>query len=261
MADSEPAAPTMALSRLQRRVAGVVGVALLASGSVAVYITKNEVGSTALLLSGVAIFLAGVLDLNIQRLKLGSGEIEMVQRVRMAQELEERGQDDAAEQVLQSLLRPRSLVKSAVGTEEVREAYRTAVIGHLEQALPTDYDVVEEHESQFESSPFEATISYEGWHELIGMHISIEPRLPHHIRRVLRAAISFNEDPEIAGVLVVVPAPLVGQSGRLVAEAGRAKGFAVEVVVWNVEDDPPTLYEAVHRIVAAVSTETRRRTP
>ena len=142
-----PRQPDSSLHKLERIVAGLIGLLTESVGGVAIFVSSNQAASSAILLIGAAFLLIAVQGTPL--IELGKDSIRVADRVAQvaSEELEEKG-PDAANKVLSGAITTNPELASEAAVLRVRSAidnwfsYNLAVSEALSRAGDARYQVV-----------------------------------------------------------------------------------------------------------------------
>lgn len=132
--EEEPAdGPSVPLTRLERTLAGGMGLLMIGGGTAAVFTRKVEAGPTALITVGALLVVIAISGVSIKRAKIGDSEITLHNRQAAALQLSRTPADelDAALSVL-AVYDPAAVTDPSIRMA-ISGAYTSAVLSSLER--------------------------------------------------------------------------------------------------------------------------------
>lgn len=260
MSETTPAKPIgtrspVKLRPLPRWVLGILGLAGMGGGSVAVFTQDVEAGPVAMIGIGAFFFVIGLLGLMPTRLKIGDNEAEWLQEVgaEVAAVADLVPQYSRVE-LMASLARLVRVSPEAASPAMAGVAYEELVVGLLTLAidsinkdLPESQKVRLTPQQRYPDVQFDAVLE-QGTTRVIGVETKAYSRdIPRQlIHEMLGRASAWQPGSETTRVLLVTRTKLT-QGAELVLEA--TAGELEHVVVGGMED-LPFLVKAVRRCLA-----------
>lgn len=243
--DETPARPpSRSLQPWERSLAGLLGTAAAGAGTVAVFVTENQVGTASLFVLAIALLLMGVQGTPITRFGLGEkGSVEYADAV--AQDLVQASQEAPTPDVAQAYLDAAVRVSPAVALSATTKAvaYETLVMRALEDvAGPTEVQRL----SRDDGVDFVVRTSATGRVSVIVKYFehSAGAAQASQLRRVV-------ERRTATPLLIVansIPSRVRDEVQNFNQEPDHAPVVAVQ---WNGPSDNPSLQSALQRLRSA----------